>query len=565
MELAVALRRGSALPLTGMRLLPFLRRRRSFASIGSLALMLFACAKSDLNLSARDSAVFGAKPATVRVEAVATSEFRYSSRTMENLALAFREAGLEADSKEYGSGELSVATGAGGSGSGFVIRSDGYVITSAHLIEPLIDQRQLDRSLIRNGAIAALRRHFSESLLSSLKREDELEPVIEVLTRRGALVGTKVTREVEFSNGLRAPFALIRYSPPLDRRGSDLALLKVNRANLPVASLGDSARVMLGEHVVAIGYPAIASTRDDSIGGWLASESDLEATVQEGSITALKKSAAKLPIFQSDATISPGGSGGPVLNQEGEVVAVATSGLRDQAKVRFFVTAQSVILLTNSAGVRLASPPGAFDLLWRNAIAEARGGDWIAAARDAKLARALFAGSPDVDRLIQEAERRIPQMPFWQRHPYFALTFAIAILLLLAAIVTAFRVPREVEHDTSEVEFVQPSRQRESKGGGLLGRFTFLNGTRSGERLGLGGSGIRIGRESTMCEIVLENPKVSRLHAEVVEVEGKVLLIDRNSSNGTYVNDRRIDRHYLHDGDIIYFGGRNAVAVAFHS
>jgi pSer/pThr/pTyr-binding forkhead associated (FHA) protein len=99
----------------------------------------------------------------------------------------------------------------------------------------------------------------------------------------------------------------------------------------------------------------------------------------------------------------------------------------------------------------------------------------------------------------------------------------------------------------------------------LLGRFTILNGDRAGEKLGLGGSGIRIGREPEFCEIVLENPKVSRLHAEVVEVDGKVLLIDRHSSNGTYVNDERIDRHILQDGDIIYFGGRNAVAVAFHA
>ena len=68
-----------------------------------------------------------------------------------------------------------------------------------------------------------------------------------------------------------------------------------------------------------------------------------------------------------------------------------------------------------------------------------------------------------------------------------------------------------------------------------------------------------------MCEIVLQNPKVSRLHAEIVSLDGKVLLIDRNSSNGTYVNDRRIDRQVLQDGDIIYFGGRNAVAAAFHA
>ena len=76
--------------------------------------------------------------------------------------------------------------------------------------------------------------------------------------------------------------------------------------------------------------------------------------------------------------------------------------------------------------------------------------------------------------------------------------------------------------------------------------------------------GIRVGREHSMCEIVLDNPKVSRLHAEFVEMNGRVLLIDRNSSNGTYVNDQKIDKRFLEDGDIIYFGGRNAIAVAFN-
>jgi pSer/pThr/pTyr-binding forkhead associated (FHA) protein len=133
---------------------------------------------------------------------------------------------------------------------------------------------------------------------------------------------------------------------------------------------------------------------------------------------------------------------------------------------------------------------------------------------------------------------------------------------------TRRRVPREFEIDmqkaATQETIVSPVEGR-SAGGSILGRFTILNGNRAGQRLGLGGSGIRIGRESTICEIVLENPKVSRLHAEVVSIDGKVLLIDRNSSNGTYVNDQKIDKRFLKDGDIIYFGGRNAIAVAFHA
>jgi pSer/pThr/pTyr-binding forkhead associated (FHA) protein len=125
------------------------------------------------------------------------------------------------------------------------------------------------------------------------------------------------------------------------------------------------------------------------------------------------------------------------------------------------------------------------------------------------------------------------------------------------------RVPKDVLTTTTVSAIVSPNGSDGAKS--MIGKFTILNGERAGEKLGLGGSGIRIGRESAICEIVLENPKVSRLHAEVVSIDGRVMLIDRNSSNGTYVNDQKIDRRFLKDGDIIHFGGRNAVAVAFHA
>src|SRR5262249_18429813 len=143
------------------------------------------------------------------------------------------------------------------------------------------------------------------------------------------------------------------------------------------------------------------------------------------------------------------------------------------------------------------------------------------------------------------------------------IALAAALLVVLIPAMTRRRLPKEFQVDmhkaATQETIVSPHSNRGNSAAptparaSILGRFTILNGTRAGQRLGLGGSGIRIGRESAICEIVLENPKVSRLHAEVVSIDGKVLLIDRNSSNGTYVNDQKIDKRFLKDGDIIYF------------
>ena len=63
-----------------------------------------------------------------------------------------------------------------------------------------------------------------------------------------------------------------------------------------------------------------------------------------------------------------------------------------------------------------------------------------------------------------------------------------------------------------------------------------------------------IGR-ADQCDVVIALPHVSRAHAEVV-VDGDVATVrDLGSSNGTYVNGRRIQQHELRHGDVLTVGG----------
>jgi hypothetical protein len=217
-----------------------------------------------------------------------------------------------------------------------------------------------------------------------------------------------------------------------------------------------------------------------------------------------------------------------------------------------------------------ANAGGEFNVHYRSALDAAADGRWLAAKTELQPATRLFPKSPDLMRFSNDADRAIRSLPVWRLYPAATAAAILAVLALLSG-GTLFalrsrkpRIAAEVLQGRGVETVVAPDGVA-AVARSILGRFTILNGDRAGEKLGLGGSGIRIGRESTICEIVLENPKVSRLHAEVVSIDGKVLLIDRNSSNGTYVNDQKIDRRFLQDGDIIYFGGRNAVAVAFKS
>jgi hypothetical protein len=471
--------------------------------------------------------------------------------------------------------ELSVDTGAGGSGSGFIIHSDGFILTSGHVVAPTRDRAALQRDLLRNGAIAALIKHFPVDQLRRLHRGDALEQYVAALAARSQIGEIAIVNEVELSNGEKLPFTIARFTPALFERGTDLALLRVQHKNLPVLDLSDSDTVRVGDSIWSIGYPAVASSTDEVIGGWLSRDSDLEATVNPGIITAIKRDVANTPVFQSNVAIYRGNSGGPAVNREGEVIGISTWGHTDAEQIKFLVPVNVAKSFVTEAKVALNND-GEFNRHYRAALEAAAEGRWGVADRELADASHFFPNSPDLVRFRRDVGRALLAMPLWRRHPLALAALGIAIVAIIAALLFPLlakrRVPKELANATTIETIVAPvGRERSvqesaiAAATAMLGRFTILNGSRAGERLGLGGSGIRIGRERAICEIVLENPKVSRLHAEVVSIDGKVLLIDRNSSNGTYVNDQKIDKRFLKDGDIIYFGGRNAVAVAFHA
>ena len=101
-------------------------------------------------------------------------------------------------------------------------------------------------------------------------------------------------------------------------RAYDLAVLKVEASGLPVAPLGDSDDLVVGEWAIAIGSPF----------GFLLS--DTQPTVTAGVISALRRdikaeatdSGVYKNMIQTDAAINPGNSGGPLVNADGEVVGV---------------------------------------------------------------------------------------------------------------------------------------------------------------------------------------------------------------------------------------------------
>lgn len=131
-----------------------------------------------------------------------------------------------------------------------------------------------------------------------------------IITNNHVIEGaaTSGTITVELLNGDVVPAQIIGRDIAYD-----LAVIKINRGNLPTVTVGDSSKISVGESVVAIGSPlGLASTVTSGI------ISALNRPVTTGTVG----SESFVNAIQTDAAINPGNSGGALLDSQGRIIGV---------------------------------------------------------------------------------------------------------------------------------------------------------------------------------------------------------------------------------------------------
>lgn len=181
-----------------------------------------------------------------------------------------------------------------GSGSGFVVESDGYVVTNYHVVQRAYELNAAADRVRTMTAGLSWERLFNNNNNSTARTS----PPCEVFVRIS-------------SDGKYVPATIVGVRPALD-----VAVLKIKddpETVLTPVTCGSSANLLVGQRVVAIGNPF-----------------GLDQTVTAGVVSALNRRVTgvagnEIPnCVQTDAAINPGNSGGPLLNSRGELVGVNT-------------------------------------------------------------------------------------------------------------------------------------------------------------------------------------------------------------------------------------------------
>ncbi|MEA5114187.1 MAG: trypsin-like peptidase domain-containing protein [Geobacteraceae bacterium] len=457
----------------------------------------------------------------------------------------------------------------GGAGTGFLISSDGYLVTNGHVVADYHESNE--KRLEEQFFISVLLKNLVPQSDKSGRQltDQEKQQILIQLYKQLRPVSTIVIKKdlhVLLSNGDAYPAEIKQYSPPISpmtgkvsipgaeqkvETGKDVAILKIEGRDLPTVAFGDSGSVQLGEPVYVIGYPAVVLSHD-----YLSKKTQLDSTVTRGNVSGSKLDVKGTPVIQTDASLTWGNSGGPAFNSKGEVIGIATFISLSQTLgstqaiqgFNFLVPGNTAKEFVRASGVDM-NTPSLFNKLWDEAIELYSIPDYQKALSKIDEVNRLMPNQPDVRKLQLAAQEKLStQKGSW---PILPIIIALAGALIVGGIVF-FAL-----HSRTKKPEIPSAPQPQAKTAMPSGSLRCDEGPLAGRSFTIGASGVKIGRDPAKNQVIIENDGVSREHAWVGMENGLLVIKDLNSLNGTYLNSSDSDRiktEPVKDGDVIIIG-----------
>ena len=334
----------------------------------------------------------------------------------------------------------------GGMGSGFVISPDGYILTNGHVVkfpdkilayyalEGAADQILKDLVVLvvqkmygftptdeqmkalmpevlkqfggRDGVINELYKGYQagELKLDNINRN--------VYVQQGVFVSGK---KIPVEKGLKADVREVDFEGFTEQgevKGKDIAVLKVSGSNMPTVLIGDSSKVKVGDKIYVVGYPGVATFQE-----FLSKESQLEATMTSGIISALKTMQDGSQVFQTDAAITHGNSGGPAFNEQGEVIGIASMVAVEagEQKYGFSYLRPSNIAKEFLKEKNIQNSRGLTDKYYKNGIEYYEKGKYKKAIKELETVLRLYPNLVEAQDYIKKSQEELSKLGFLGR------------------------------------------------------------------------------------------------------------------------------------------------------
>lgn len=386
--------------------------------------------------------------------------------------------------------ELDAGTVSFGWGTGFFVGEEGqdpmYLITNHHVIEPFLESG-----------------------------EGEL---VQVETTDGMLTGRSKIRVFYDSDDFEEAY------PVAYDEIKDLAVLKLGAATskrtpLPLCSPTDN---MVGSTIYAVGYPGLAeNVFADATTTWGPSD----VSVTSGSISRLLTTSGTGQMrLQIDCVIRHGNSGGPLVNENGQVLGIAVSSVSDEedSSMYYGVNIDEVIPYLKQYDVPyVLQEAGATQSSSETSLAEgtAPAGDTI-----------VVPESTEED--PKESSGGVPA----------AVWVVIGVAVAAVAGVVIFLLLQKGKKTPAQVQPVQPAHAP-APAPQKVPVLRSLAQQHNGVRIPIQGRQILIGTSQGECQVVFRpgTPGVSRRHCSISwdAATGDFILTDLGSSFGTFLENRQ--------------------------
>lgn len=465
-----------------------------------------------------------------------------------------------------------------GSGSGFFINPDGYLVTNGHVVNTYVkymeDKEAYAQKVLSDTVV--------QQIIKEFKQANGREPSQQELSNAfGKFMQENEPRVVDhgtinyviLSNSETFRFEVKKFSPSIPEGGKDIAVLKIERENCPVIMLGDSSNLILQQPVFIIGFPAVVDPNRFPL---LGKENTLRSSITRGSISALKTDYKGMSVIQHDAATSPGNSGGPAVDIKGRVIGVHSYAATEYDGFKFCVPINSAKEFILETGIEV-NKLSEFTIVFNKLMDAVWEGEWFDAQTHVSTALAYMKNEPVLEKIQQDVLRKISEMGFfekiWRQNKIIVIIALVLIVLILVVLKIAFTPAssdREaVAHAAKPAPQPAADKTRLDEADGtvlesdIAGSLTVLIKGEEKGNYNITSNGIIIGRDPNAVDVYIADPIVSKTHLKILPRGGQFFIADLGSTNGTFVNGEKIKETLVNPEDMVQLGKKGDVKLVF--